>query len=448
MLATGAGAVVMLSAMLLLGYLDGMMREQERIEAAAQAELLAESTMDWVLMRLAGDMGDPVLLEAASISSGTLTAGVRLTGRTEASPVLLEFAGQPSGSPVLPSGGGILVLRGVPEGMSVSLLEPGPDGEPLPVATVGVRSPGVTPVPTGASSPLLCILLEEGAPHVAHFVGRDGTVTSVEIPELEGFEDRGLLLEAGVLEGVPALAAYSGGGPAVVASLAGAVLAGDDALAASISLEGAGPPAAEGDPDPTAVMRADLDMDGSNDLVMIGRTAVTAHLTSTGGPIRDLVPGHAPVAWGVSRLSSGAVFCWEGQGSRTWRRLGWAGFQGFLPGGAYLRHPWKGRLYEAPAAVAGDSGEGLLVASLSTGGDSLLVPGSFVFTDIDGGDPDAFTTEGGGGSMVLDVFGGGSDMTWSVTVRDAGGILLERAFRVSVSTGGDGLSRTWRGEAI
>jgi hypothetical protein len=396
-----SGSVVGLSVLLLAGYIGGMNRAQRAAELGAQAALCLASAEDMIRLRLSDRMRSASDLDGFMFEAGGLSTTIELIGSAPVPPVEISLGEAPEGSRWVPA---------APEPVPVSFEE-------------GVRALATA----GAGAPAT-VELHSGVPARFVFDGPAGTSTvRFDAPITDGS-----LLEAGSIGGSPALAVYDARGPVAVLQPGREPLAGSAAPAAALAMTSCGAPSGVGDASVQDVVRGDMDSDGLPDLAVISSDRVTVFLTASPTTVADSVGGAAPVAWGLSGISGGLVVCWDGPG-RSWRRLGWGGFQPLLPVGALSSHPWSGRLSEACNAIAGECGGALAVASCSSGELMVLARGEVTTIDLDGGSPDFMVVDGPSCTVVLDPLDGeGTLYTWLLSTAAGGGPTYADTLRTAV----------------
>lgn len=398
-----SASVVGLSVLLLAGYIGGMDRARRDAELSAQADLCAESAEDIIRLRLSDRAGPASGLDGFVFDAGGLSTTIRLLAAVPIPPVEISMGEAPEGSRWVPSA-------------------------PLPV-TVPVSDSVLAVAPGGSGAPASVELIG-GAQARAVFEGQAG---SISVP-VEDWMIEDCILEAGALGGSPALAIHAPSGPVAVLQPGRETLLGAEASAAALAMTSCGAPVRAGAASVQDVVRGDMDSDGLPDLAVVSSDRVTALLTLSSDTAADSLPGAVPAAWGLSGISGGLVVRWDGPG-RSWRRLGWGGFQPLLPVGALSSHPWTGRLSEACNAIAGECGGALAVASCSSGELMLLAAGGVTTLDLDGGSPDYMVLDGPRCTVVLDPLDGeGTLYTWILSTASGSGPLRADTLRTSVFT--------------
>lgn len=438
-LASAAAAVVMLSALLLLGYVGRMRSGQTARERAAQAGLTSAGAGEWLAWSLSGRGLQPRDLDGTSFESGGFTTRMDLLSTAPVPPASVTIGEFPAGTAAVASDGSISLL--MPSGDSLEVLVFDPSGRRFEQLPPVCAPEGSVIAGTGSGSGYLFAVITAGPEPSVLFTARDGSVTRCAAPAAgSGWT----AAEAGLLDGMPAVVLYRAEGPVIAILRNGSLLQGGSALEAALGLDCAGTPVHAGE-GPSSIVRCDADMDGADDLAAVSPSRITC-FTASGTVFSDSVPGASPAAWGFSRVSSGFVVCWEGASGRTWRRLGWSGFQSIDPVAALSGPSWTGLLHEGCNCVAGDAG-GLRIASCASGESMLLAGGRPVFADIDGGPPDAIIWNGGSLSVVLDpVEGEGTGSLWRLsTMEEPGSTRIDTLFipvymdgsgALSVRTGG------------
>lgn len=430
-LVSAAAAVVMLSALLLLGYIGRMRSGQTALERAAQAGLTSAGAGDWLAWSLSGGGHQPRDLDGTSFESGGFSTRMDLLSTAPVPPAAIGIGEFPAGTSVVASDGCVSLLTSSGDSLEVIVFDPSVRGfEQLPS---GWAPEGSVIAGTGSGSGYLFAVITAGPEPSVLFTARDGSATR---RTGRAVEPEWTTAEAGLLDGMPAAVLYNVEGPALAILHDGSVLSGGSAMEAALGLDCAGTPVQAGD-GPSSIVRCDADMDGATDLVVITPSRI-ACFTAAGTVYADSIPGASPAAWGFSRVSSGFVACWEGSFGRAWRRLGWQGFQALDPVAALSGPRWTGLLHEDCNCVAGDA-EGLRIASCASGESMLLSAGRPVFADIDGGPPDAVVWNGDSLSIVLDpVEGEGTGTLWRLsTLEEQGSIRVDTLF-IPVYMDGDG----------
>lgn len=424
-LVTAASAVVLLSTLLLLGYLGRMSSVQRSREIAAQAGLSSSGAADWLAWSLTDGGSSPTGLDGSSFRSGGLVTQISL---------MEEYPVPPASIPI--PGSSEPETEAIPSGGAVSLLTP--SGDSLSVIFFDIHAGSSTQLPsipnpgnavaagTGYASGWLFALIDHGEGASVRFVDLEGEVAVSMPPGLPAWT----IAEAGTMDGIPAVVLYSDSGACMALLRDGTVLSGEDAASTAFDLDHTGPAASSGG-SPADLLRCDIDMDGSEDLVLILPGAVLC-MTCSGIAAVDSVPGASPSAWGFSRISSGLVVSWEGGSGRTWRRFGWAGFQNFDPVAALASGGWEGRFAEGFNCIAGRS-NGLRIASCSSGATRLLLAGTPFPADLDQGGLDALVRNSDGWSIMLDPLGGdGTGTRRSLVTRSASGVIRSDTLSISV----------------
>ncbi len=424
-LVTAASAVVLLSTLLLLGYLGRMSRIQTSREIAAQAGLSSSGAADWLAWSLTDGGSSPAGLDGSRFRSGGLVTQISLMEEYPVPPasIPIPHSSEP-GTEAIPSGGAVSLLTPCGDSLSVIFFDiHAGSSTQLP----GIPNPGnAIAAGTGDASGWLFALIDHGEGASVRFIDLGGEVAVSMPPVLPDWA----VAEAGTIDGIPAVVLYSDSGPCMALLRDGTVLSGEDAARAAFGLDHTGPAASSGE-SPADLLRCDIDMDGSEDIVLILPWAVLC-MTRPGIEAVDSVPGASPSAWGFSSISSGPVVCWEGESGRTWRRFGWTGFQNFDPVAALSSGGWEGRFVEGFNCIAGRS-NGLRIASCSSGATRLLLAGTPFLADLDPGGPDALVRSGDGWSIMLDPLGGdGTGTRWSLVTRSASGVIRSDTLSISV----------------
>ena len=428
-LAAAAAAVVMLSALLLLGYIGRMRSGQTARERAAQAGLSSAGAGDWLAWALSGGGRQPRDLDGASFGSGGFTTRFDLLSTAPVPPAVIGIGEFPCGTAAVASDGSVSLLTPSGDSLEICVFDPSErTSERLP--PVLLPRGGVV-AGTGCGSGYLFAVIGGGSRPAVLFASHDGSVTT------SGAVEPGwTAAEAGLLDGTPAVLLYGPDGPVQAILLDGTMLTGGRALEASLALDCPGTPVQAGE-GPSSVVRCDSDMDGAIDIVTISPSRIVCS-TASGTMLRDSVQGCTPAAWGFSRVSSGFVACWEGDRGRTWRRLGWSGYQDFDPVAALSWPRWTGLLHEDRNCVTGDAG-GLRTASCASGESVLLSEGSPVFADIDGGAPDALVRNGDSLSIVLDPASGeGTGTLWRLSTLEGSATVRVDTLFIPVYMDGNG----------
>jgi hypothetical protein len=380
-LATAAAAVVMLSALLLIGYLGRMNDAQTLREFAAQADLSTSSASDWLAYGLAGGGVAPADLDGAVFESGGLTTEIELISTGPVPPSTMLITGTSgTGCEAVPSDGRVSVISF--DGVSCTIDVFDIDSGTMERYVPDIPDPSVRAAGTGAGAGFLLALVPEAGGQPFGFLANDGSVVLTGSADLP-FE--WIAAEAGLAGGIPSVVLYPESGAPVVVSSDGSVREAAEALQTALDLACAGPAVTRGG-STRDVFRCDIDMDGRPDIVLVGSDTIVC-FTAAGSRESDSLPGMSPAVWGFSEVSSGLVVRWDGDSGSVWRRFGWSGFMGFTPPPALSNHGWTGRIAEGCNCVSGATPGGMMLVSCSSGASQFLSDGAPIFADIDGGGP-------------------------------------------------------------
>ncbi len=432
-LATAAAAVVMLSALLLIGYLGRMNDAQTSRENAAQADLSTSSASDWLACGLAGGGVAPADLDGAVFESGGLTTEIELISSAPVSPATVQIPGT-SGTDceAVPSDGRVSVLSFDGGACTFDVFDI--DSGTMERHVRDVPDPSARAAGTGTGSGYLLALVPAESGHPFGFLAHDGSLAltgSVDLP----FEWSAA--EAGLVDGVPAVVLYSDSGATLVVSSDGSVRESEEALQAALDLASGGPAVTSGG-STRDVFRCDIDMDGRPDIVLVGSGIVVCY-SAAGSREADSLPGMRPSVWGFSEVSSGLVVRWDGDSGCAWRRFGWSGFSGFTPPPALSNHGWTGRIVEGSNCVSGAAPGGMMIVSCSSGASGLLGDGAPLFADIDGGGLDALVWSDDGLAAVMDPLEGeGTGTLWRLVTRSGNEELRVDTLACSIYTDASG----------
>jgi hypothetical protein len=287
-IAVAASAVVLLSASLLLGYLNGMIRQQGGLELMAQARLSQASAADWARSQLLrGDFpDDPVLME----TGGMLTELIPLE-RNPAPPLTLALGDFCSaGAAPVACSGGVVVVERSGESLLIGLLSIPDlrqvDGFPLTIPSGG--SPFLVAGFGEGSDEYACMVVikRQGGLEVC-LVGLDAGLSSVSCP------GRGLPVdaraEAGIADGDPVLLLSGSDGSVRISFPTGDVV-GLQPLPGTCPVFLAGrilcvaPDQANSSQGSVIdVFRGDFDQDGSTDVAWAAQASMTVWLSSRQG---------------------------------------------------------------------------------------------------------------------------------------------------------------------
>jgi hypothetical protein len=451
-IAVAASAVVLLSASLLLGYLNGMIRQQGRLELMAQARLSQASAADWARAQLLrGDFpDDPVRME----TGGLLTELIPLE-RNPAPPLTLTLGDFCSaGAAPVACSGGVVVVEQSGESLLLGLLSI-PDlrqveGFPLTIPSGG--SPFLVAGFGEGSDEYACMVaIKRQGELEVYLVGLDGSLSSVDCPG-RGLPDDARA-EAGIVDGETVLL-LSGPDQSVRISFPTGDAVGLRPLPGTCPVFLAGrilcvaPDQAI--PSPGSILdvfRGDFDLDGSPDVAWAAQASMTVWLSSRQGTESDRRSGSALRAWGFLDQISGLACCWEGpDGAMCWSRLSWNGFQETAASGP-MRLPWRGRVESGGNLVLGILADSLAMASADGGAPAGLGDCSRAIWGVyDGGPVDAACLDGTGWKLVLDPEdGGGVDISFRALTSADGEPVLSRSFSFRLYSGEQGMRRIYGG---
>lgn len=360
-LALVVSAVVLLSTLLLLGYVEGMVSDQSGRELKAQAELSQESAAE----RAAALMREGRLQPGDPIPDGSL-AGMETsfqvveTGQAGSRVIHLDlpFSGLRR---LLPVRG---FLAGYSRGGRLVLDHLEPSGARTPGFPVDLgRDPGRWDLAGFHRGPWLAAVVQGGGSDcLVTLVSPDGSTTTMGAELL--LWRRGGSLQAGFVGGEPALVATNGrnwgnllllesGNVYYVFSPPGTspMLLPGGGLFGTASDEGVLNGAGAGVVDGFAT---DADGDGTQDLVWVTGGGVSCWLGGRDVLLQDEVSGGRPVAWGGLDPWSGLAVLWMDPASGPrWRRLSWSGFTDMEAFGSVTGPDWRGRLRSCGGNVLG-----------------------------------------------------------------------------------------------
>ena len=360
-LALVVSAVVLLSTLLLLGYVEEMVSGQTGRELRAQARLSQEAAAERaaVLMREGRLLpGDP--LPDASLAGMETSFTVVETGQAGSRVIDLDlpFSGLHR---LLPAHG---FLAGYSRGGRLVLDHLEPSGARTPGFPVDLgREPGSWDLAGFNRGPWLAAVVQGGRNDcLVTLVSPDGSTTAIEAELLLWRREGGL--QAGFVGGEPALIATNGrnwgnllllesGNVCYVFSPPGTspMLLPGGGLFGSVTddgvLNGAGVNVVDG-------FSTDVDGDGTQDLVWVTGRGVSCWLDGRKVLLQDEVPGGRPLAWGGLDPWSGLAVLWMDPGSGPrWRRLSWSGFANMEVFGSVTEPEWRGRLRSCGGNVLG-----------------------------------------------------------------------------------------------
>jgi hypothetical protein len=454
-IAVAAAAVVLLSASLLLGYLGGMLREQGRLELLAQARLSQASAVDWLRWEvLHGMVPDSTLW----VETGGMVTEIVPGRRSPAPPLALDLGPAWDSLPApVPCPGGVAAVSRSEGGLVVSLLSV-PDLRQAPGYPLFIEE-GPGPILLAGFSDSDCgysfmLALKRPDGLQVYLAGLDGSLASatVRCPGLPG----DARASAGLAGGQPVLL-VSGSGAAYSISLADARAELLQPLPGTcpVFLDGrilCVPPDADGSANGSGivdVLTGDFDQDGEIDAAWAAPEAMTVWLSSRQAVLVDRRQGCALAAWGVLEQLSGLACRWESpDGSSSWSRLSWTGFQEALPSGP-MRFSWQGRIESGGNLILGVLGDSLVMAS--AGGSALMSLGSCTracWGAFEGGTADVACSDGDAWRLVLDPEdGGGLEMPFVASTSRDGETLLSAGFTLRLYSGQSGARRVYAGGA-
>jgi hypothetical protein len=421
-IALTASVVVMMSVMLLLGYISGMVDTQRTLEDRAQARLTESSAVEGLSRLLSESMvNDYHDLPDFPVGSMVTSFEVRNMEVTPSRELRLTLEGMEEAE-LLPSGDGLFVI-GIRDGfLTIDLFDPVTGcmipGYPMQVC----GDPGAWDAAAGliGDEPVAFVIASGATGNVVYCV-IGGDVTSFQT-DVVTWSDASLFSVGGV-SSLPALLITDGWnlGQLVIPD-AGFTCYGwspngtcpvflpDGSLYGSFSHE---PSFGFAGNVITDTFQGDFNSDGIIDVAWAGHSSLTFYSGLTGELILDNLPGQSLVAWGSVEGRFGLGGLWTGSyGERTWRRLAYNGFQNYS-GGGVLDNDWSGRIEGLNNLLIGIMGDSLCIASLGLGEINVICSAASGFL----GDVDGYTTD----IISLD----GNEVTLVMNPLDGDGLLLE-----------------------
>ena len=434
--AMAVAAVVLLSTMLLLGYIQGMVSDQTESELGAQANLSQQAAVLEVASEMeGGDAAPGGPIESRRLAGMTTSFTVEQTGTSGPRRLDLDLTSQ--GLRELLASGGFLAAYSRDGKLVLDhLTAAGERTSGFPLALGPMPDAwDIAGFPDGEY--LAAVVRGTGDGAIVTLVAADGSMTTLE-GELPLWRAGGNV-SAGTYGGEPAVVATNGrnwghlllpesGRVLYFWSKPGTspVVTADGGLFGSLSTQGvSGLPG----PEITDSYSCDADGDGQEDQVWVSGDGVSCYLAGRDVLAEDYIRGGTPLAWGELEPWSGLSVLWrDGSGESRWRRLSWEGFVDSQLGGAVFDQPWRGRITSGDGVVFGSAdGSWIIFDAEGAVTDICDSDGSF-FGDFDGTmGPEVARTESGGlRAWMNPTSGAGSTVLVEAATTDGRGRLQSR----------------------
>jgi hypothetical protein len=415
-IAMTAAVVVMLSVMLLLGYISGMVDQQSVLEDRTQARLTESSAVDGLAWLL-----DKNLIEDGNnlprFTVGTMTTTFDVDGMENTPPYEFRILLDGYDDPLLLASGEGLFIVGIRDGVIiVDLFDPltGRSVSGYPVEVCGETDSWIAAAGTVGGEPVAFVIARGGGvDQICCIQNGSLTVSETDVIVLSGNS----LFSVGELDTEPALLVSNGSNWAqLIAPGTGTVYYGSSPSGTSPVFLPDGRVYGHFSPDPLFAFPGagivdnflgDFNRDGTPDVAWAGPHSFTFFSGLTGELILDNVAGHVLVAWGSveGRFKLGG--CWmSSDGTRTWRRLSYNGFRDYSAGGV-LDFEWFGRIEGLNNMLIGIVGDSIGIANLAQGELTPVCSALSGFMgDIDGSNIDIISIDDSDARLIMNPLDG------------------------------------------
>ena len=430
-LALVVSAVVLLSTILLLGYIESLVSRQVGRELQAQARLSQRAAAEASAIDLEkGDVPAEGPIPPDELAGMRTTFAIEDYGSCDTRTVDLDL---PSDGlrRLLPAHGFLAAYSRAGHLVLDHLAPSGARSEGFPL-DLG-REPAAWDIAGFSRGPYLAAVLEDRSEgRSLTLVFRDGTTSSMDAELL--LWRQGGNLASGYYGGQPALMATSGrnwGHLVLLESQAAfyvhspagtspAILQ-DGSLFGNLSREGTlnlpGPAVED-------FYQSDVDGDGRADLVWITGNGVSCYLLGREVLLKDQFPGGESLAWGgIAPWSDLAVLWRDPQTGLRWRRLSWNGFVDMDITGSALERQWEGRITSGDGMLLGVADNGWILHMPDGSARELCPADEAVCADFDGSmGPEVVSPESGGlRAWMNPLSGAGSFLQVRAVTRDGRG---------------------------
>ncbi len=416
-IALAASVVVMLSVVLLLGYISRMVGTQVELEERAQARLTEESAV-LGLAKLLREGRIEDINNLPEFTTGIMTTFFAVEEIQPTPPRELLIALDSYSDPVvLPSGTG-LFIAGTRNGfIEIGLIDPftGRMSPGFPVEVCDI--PIFWDVAAGSieGESVAFVLTRDGNGDQIYCISSNGTVSSTASSVI--LWNANSRLSVGEYDSEPALLVSDGNNRSqMIAPGSGTILYGSSASGTCpVFLDGGGlyglfyaePSFGFLGSGILDVFQGDFNRDGTSDIAWAGSTTLAFQSGTSSEPIVDAIPGGRLLAWGSLEGRFGLSGCWlQRDGTMVWRRLSWNGFRDYSASGA-LNRDWSGRFDGSNNMMMGVMGDSIRIVSMGMGYTRSICPAEDgLIGDIDGSTPDVISLESGDAALVMNPLDG------------------------------------------
>jgi len=416
-IALAASVVVMLSVVLLLGYISRMVGTQFELEERAQARLTEESAV-LGLAKLLREGRIEDVNNLPELTTGIMTTFFAVEDIQPTPPrELLIALGLYNDPIVLPSGTG-LFIAGTRNGLvEIGHIDPFTGrmspGFPVEVCSAPIYWDAAAGTIEGES--VAFVLTRDGNGDEIYCISSDGTINSTTSSVI--LWNGNSRLSVGEYDSEPALLVSDGSNRSqMIAPGSGTILYGSSPSGTCpVFLDGGGLYGTfNAEPDNgflglqiLDVFQGDFNRDGSSDIAWAGSATFAFQSGTSGEPIVDAIPGARLLAWGSLEGRFGLSGCWlQRDGTILWRRLSWNGFRDYSASGA-LNREWSGRFDGTNNMMMGIMGDSISIVSMSMGYARSICPAEDgLIGDIDGSTPDVICLESGDAALVMNPLDG------------------------------------------
>jgi hypothetical protein len=450
-----ASAVVLISVMILVGFIDGVFNSQAGLEESLQAVLTEESALEL----LAGDLGKGFIADYSLMPSYRIdqqTTSFQVIGIQSTPPEELTWR-VPGDSviKVVPLDESIVVLSRSGRIVRVDLLTlRNPDRTVHLADLQGVEGSSISAaaLQSGDSIYVFVVFVSEEDARLATVFPDD---RCDDLLLVAPFDLDDCIITAGFKEDVPSLVISDGSSAGLffdteactidtVSSHPGTtpVLFGNGVFFS----ESGGDSVQSTARQVTDVLLDDFTGDGNDDLVFVCRDGISIFDSGRGGLISDFIPDGNLVAWGMAEGRGLLSARWIlNSGQERWRIYIDGRFMD-SPGPEFLPLPWEGRIAYSRNSMLGSLSDSLVRASENTGElVTISSAGSSLICDVDGLGPDVVDYRGSTVRIHLNPLeGNGLHLTVRSLTRGEGDeILLQNLWDLMVYGSGQDKRVRW-----
>jgi hypothetical protein len=430
-----ASAVVLISIMILFGYIDGVFDSQSGLEESLQAVLTEESAVEL----LADDMRNGSIADFSMMPSYRIdrqTTSFQVTGIQSAPPEELVWR-VPGDSvlQVLPLEDALVVLSDCDGSLSFDILSLRYTDPVEHLADIQMAGDCMLKADALATTEGVFgfVLFSDDGDAMLAVAAPDGSVDTIDI-ELPASPEA-YVLTAGFLEDSPAVAVSDGSSSGILLDLGTSRVESVSSPGQTVPVfttEGTffgdttDIPDRDGEDPIVCFFQGDFTADGNDDLVFVRDNAISIYDSGRRITVTDSIPEGRPVAWGTAEARGLLSARWLINGTQERWRIYIDGRFTDSPGPEFLPLQWRGRIAYSRNSMLGSVSDSLARMSENTGEFvTIASSGSSLICDVDGIGPDVVHFGNKTVMLLLNPLeGNGLHLTLQSTTRGEDGKLL------------------------